>query len=79
MTEPLDPMLKIWAEVINEVTRRPNPKVQDQTPEVIHYFKSLQHLAQDLRDHANKHAFNDGQLCADLKAAANYLEAMAND
>jgi hypothetical protein len=70
-------MLKIWAEVINEVTRRPNPKVQDQTPEVIHYFKSLQHLAQDLRDHATTHAFNDGQLCADLKAAANYLEAMA--
>ena len=77
MTEPLDPMLKIWAEVINEVTRRPNPKVQDQTPEVIHSFKSLKQLAQDLRDHATKHAFNDGQLCADLKAAANYLEAMA--
>jgi hypothetical protein len=77
MNEPLDPMLKIWAEVLNEVTRRPNPKVQDQTPQVIHYFKSLQHLAQDLRDHATKHAFDDGQLCADLKAAANYLEAMA--
>jgi len=77
MTEPLDPMLRIWVDVLNEVSRRPNPTNQDQAAEVIHSFKSLQQLALDLRDHAYRYALQDGQLIADLKAAANYLEAMA--
>ena len=42
-------------------------------------LKSLLQLARDLRRHANNHAFTDGNLYADLKQAANYLEAMANN
>jgi len=40
-------------------------------------FKSLKELAQDLRQHAYNYALDDGQLCADLHAAANYLEALS--
>ena len=40
-------------------------------------FKSLKQLAHDLRVHANNYLLGDGQLCADLNAAANYLEALS--
>lgn len=42
-------------------------------------LKSLLGLAHDLREHANRYAFDDGALYADLRQAANYLEAMARD
>lgn len=42
-------------------------------------LKSLLGLARDLREHANRYAFDDGALYADLRQAANYLEAMARD
>jgi hypothetical protein len=41
-------------------------------------LKDLKHLANDLREHAYKYLLDDGQLCADLHQAANYLEAVAN-
>lgn len=40
-------------------------------------YKSLGALAHDLRVHANNYTFDDGALCADLRAAANYLEALS--
>jgi hypothetical protein len=49
----------------------------DQQP-ADHALKSLQQLAADLHEHAYKYAFTDGQLVADLRQAANYLEAIAN-
>jgi predicted metal-dependent phosphoesterase TrpH len=42
-------------------------------------LKSLLQLARDLRRHANNYAFENGEMYADLKQAANYLEAMANN
>lgn len=42
-------------------------------------LKSLVRLAKDLREHAYKYTLEDGQLAADLRQAANYLEAVAND
>ena len=42
-------------------------------------LKSLLTLAGDLREHANAYAFDDGQLAADLRQAANYLEAVAKN
>lgn len=41
-------------------------------------FKDLKRLANDLREHAYKYLLDDGQLCADLHQAANYLEAVSN-
>ncbi len=41
-------------------------------------LKDLKRLADDLREHAYKYLLDDGQLCADLHQAANYLEAVAN-
>jgi hypothetical protein len=41
-------------------------------------LKDLKRLAADLREHAYKYLLDDGQLCADLHQAANYLEAVAN-
>lgn len=40
-------------------------------------LKDLTRLANDLREHAYKYLLDDGQLCADLHQAANYLEAVA--
>jgi hypothetical protein len=41
-------------------------------------LKDLKRLANDLREHAYKYLLDDGQLCADLHQAANYLEAVSN-
>lgn len=41
-------------------------------------LKSLTQLVLSLRDHAYVYTFTDGQLVADLRQAANYLEAVAN-
>jgi hypothetical protein len=41
-------------------------------------LKDLTRLVVDLREHAYKYLLDDGQLCADLHQAANYLEAVAN-
>lgn len=49
----------------------------DQQP-ANHTLKTLRQLANDLHQHAYRYAFDDGQLCADLRQAANYLEAIAN-
>lgn len=42
-------------------------------------YKPLTVLARDLRRHAQTHAFDDGQLVADLLAAANNLDVFAMD
>ena len=42
-------------------------------------YKPLTLLARDLRKHAQTHAFDDGQLVADLLAAANNLDVFAID
>lgn len=42
-------------------------------------LKNLKQLANDLREHAYKYLLDDGQLCADLHQAANYLEAIAKE
>jgi hypothetical protein len=42
-------------------------------------FKSMLDLAKSLRRHAYNYALEDGALRGDLIAAANYLEAWAND
>lgn len=42
-------------------------------------YKPLTVLARDLRNHAQSHAFDDGQLVADLLAAANNLDVFAMD
>lgn len=54
-----------------EPRRHPNPKMEPLG------FKSLTVLAQHLREHAYAYTFDDGALVADLLAAANYLQAMA--
>lgn len=41
-------------------------------------LKNLAQLVTALRDHAYAYAFQDGRLVADLRQAANYLEAVAN-
>ena len=40
-------------------------------------FKSLSQLAHDLGVHAENYLLDDGKLVADLRAAANYLNAFA--
>lgn len=40
-------------------------------------LKSLKSLVNALRDHAYNYTFTDGSLVADLRQAANYLEAIA--
>jgi hypothetical protein len=42
-------------------------------------FKDLTTLVRDLRAHATNYALDNGALVRDLMAAANYLEAVAND
>lgn len=49
-----------------------------QPKQVNRELKDLKRLAADLREHAYKYLLDDGQLCADLHQAANYLEAVAN-
>lgn len=39
-------------------------------------LKNLAELAEALREHAYTYAFHDGRLVADLRQAANYLEAL---
>jgi len=46
---------------------------------VSHALKSLAHLAEDLREHAYRYTLDDGQLSADLRQAAKYLQAMADN
>lgn len=41
-------------------------------------LKNLTQLVMALRDHAYAYTFHDGRLVADLRQAANYLEAVAN-
>lgn len=41
-------------------------------------LKTLTQLVTALRDHAYTYTFQDGRLVADLRQAANYLEAVAN-
>lgn len=69
--EALDPMTRALMAAIAEIT---DAMANNRKP----VLKSLKQLAGDLREHANRYAFDDGNLCADLKQAANYLEAMAN-
>lgn len=47
--------------------------------QVASQYKPLTLLARDLRTHAQNHAFDDGQLVADLLAAANNLDVFALD
>ena len=42
-------------------------------------LKSLAVLASNLREHAYRYTLDDGQLAADLRQAANYLEAVAKN
>lgn len=46
---------------------------------VTRQLKSLARLTADLREHAYKYTMEDGQLAADLRQAANYLEAIAKE
>ena len=41
-------------------------------------FKNLAQLVAALREHAYAYTFHDGRLVANLRQAANYLEAVAN-
>jgi hypothetical protein len=52
---------------------------RDRPRKVSTALKSLTRLTQDLREHAYRYTLDDGQLAADLRQAANYLEAVAND
>jgi hypothetical protein len=56
----------------------PTMKNDNETPRVPIPLKSLTRLANDLREHAYRYALDNGQLCADLHQAANYLDAVAN-
>lgn len=69
--EDLDPATRALMAAINEIQ---NAMSEARKP----VLKSLRQLSRDLREHATKYAFDDGDLCADLRQAANYLEAMAN-